>query len=71
MRRALLLIAGALTLVGALNWGLVGLFRFNLVHALFRPVERVIYTLVGISSLVFGLTLAQGGGQDIEKMRRM
>jgi len=38
--------------VGALNWGLVGLARFNLVRALFGEntfLTRVIYGLVGLA----------------------
>lgn len=47
----------ALTLlvIGGLNWGLVGLFRFDLVASLFggqgQVVARIIYTLVGLSAL--------------------
>ena len=48
-----------LVIVGALNWGLLGIFDFNLVAAIFGSeglisaeiVERIIYTLVGISGL--------------------
>jgi uncharacterized membrane protein YuzA (DUF378 family) len=43
-----------LVIVGGLNWGLVGLFRWDLVAALFGPgtlVSRVIYVLVGLSAL--------------------
>lgn len=41
--------------VGALNWGLVGLFNFNLVNTLFGGwpvVERVIYVLVGLAGIL-------------------
>lgn len=45
-------VALALVIVGALNWGLVGLFRFDLVAALFggqaAAISRVVYTLVGL-----------------------
>lgn len=44
-----------LVLVGALNWGLVGLFRFNLVETLFAfspMLESLIYVLVGVSALI-------------------
>jgi uncharacterized membrane protein YuzA (DUF378 family) len=47
-------IAMILTIIGAINWGLVGLFRFNLVHAIFGGVpalESIIYILVGLSGL--------------------
>jgi uncharacterized membrane protein YuzA (DUF378 family) len=43
-----------LLIIGALNWGLVGLFGFNLVAALFgemSAISRLIYVLVGISAL--------------------
>jgi uncharacterized protein len=50
------LAAGALVLVGALNWGLVAVAELDLVAALFgldfgetNPVTRVVYGLVGIS----------------------
>lgn len=48
-------LARALVLIGAINWGLIGLFQFDLVAALFGGqaawFSRVIYTLVGISGL--------------------
>ena len=43
-----------LVIVGGLNWGLVGLFDFDLVAALFgemSAVSRIVYTLVGASAL--------------------
>ena len=43
-----------LLVVGGLNWGLIGLFGFDLVAALFgemSPLSRIVYTLVGISAL--------------------
>jgi uncharacterized membrane protein YuzA (DUF378 family) len=47
-------IAFALLVIGGLNWGLIGLFDFDLVAALFgemSPLSRAIYTLVGISAV--------------------
>lgn len=45
-----------LTIIGALNWGLVGLFQFDLVASIFGGTEeiltRVIYTLVGIAGII-------------------
>ncbi len=44
----------ALLVVGALNWGLVGAFDFNLVSHLFGAesvATRVIYSLVGLAGL--------------------
>jgi hypothetical protein len=43
-----------LVIVGALNWGLVGLFGFNLVSTLFgysATVENLVYILVGVSAV--------------------
>ena len=48
-------IALVLAIIGGLNWGCVGLFRFDLVAYLFggqtATVSRVIYTLVGLSAI--------------------
>jgi uncharacterized membrane protein YuzA (DUF378 family) len=48
-------IAFILVLIGAINWGLVGLFQFVLVAALFGGmsslISRIIYTLVGLSGV--------------------
>ena len=44
-----------LTIIGALNWGLIGIFRFDLVAWLFGGqgaiISRIIYTLVGLAGL--------------------
>ena len=48
------LIALILVIVGGLNWGLVGLFDFNLVDAIFgvgSTLSRIIYILVGLAAL--------------------
>lgn len=49
-------IALVLTIIGALNWGLIGLFEFDLVASLFggadQVVSRIIYTLVGLAGIV-------------------
>ena len=44
----------ALVVVGALNWGMVGLFEFNLVTEIFGAgtVADVIYVIVGIAGLM-------------------
>lgn len=48
-------IALILTVIGGINWGSIGLFRFDIVAWLFggqtSTVSRVIYTLVGLSAL--------------------
>ena len=44
-----------LLIIGGLNWGLVGLFQYDLVAAIFGGavslMRRIVYTLVGISGL--------------------
>ncbi|TFD95958.1 MULTISPECIES: DUF378 domain-containing protein [Jeotgalibacillus] len=49
-------IALVLTIIGALNWGLIGFFQFDAVAALFggqdSAISRVIYGLVGIAGLI-------------------
>lgn len=50
----------ALVIIGALNWGLIGLFGFNLVSTLFGDmtlISRIIYSLVGVSAIVAMFTL--------------
>lgn len=43
-----------LVIIGAVNWGLIGFFKFNLVSFLFGEMSwlsRVIYALVGLAGL--------------------
>ena len=47
-------VAYVLILVGALNWGLVGFFSFNLVAFLFGEtsvLSRIVYALVGLAGI--------------------
>ena len=48
-------IALLLVIIGAVNWGLIGIFQFDLVASIFggqaAVVSRIIYTLVGIAGL--------------------
>ena len=47
-------IALILVVVGGLNWGLVGLFKFNLVDAIFGGIPvlaRIVYVVVGVAAL--------------------
>ena len=43
-----------LTIIGAINWGAIGLFDFNIVEAIFGMdvLTRVIYSLVGIAGII-------------------
>lgn len=43
-----------IVIIGAINWGLIGLFRFNLVEFLFGDMtllSRIVYSLVGICGI--------------------
>ena len=43
-----------LVIIGALNWGLYGLFNLNLVNVIFNAwplLEKLVYILVGVSAL--------------------
>lgn len=46
-------IATALTLIGGVNWGLVGAFNFNLVEKIFEmgKISNAIYILVGVAAI--------------------
>ena len=46
-------IIGIFLIIGGLNWGLVGLFDFNLVSAIFGEgtLTRAIYIVVGLSAV--------------------
>jgi hypothetical protein len=57
--KALHMIAFVLLVVGGLNWGLVGLFSYNLVESILgmgSGVTMLVYVLVGISALYIALT---------------
>ncbi len=53
-------IALILIVIGALNWGLIGIFQFDVVAAIFggmsTVVSRIIYTLVGLAG-IWGITM--------------
>jgi uncharacterized membrane protein YuzA (DUF378 family) len=55
MSKSIEWIALILVVIGAVNWGLVGLFQFDLVAAIFggqaAPLSRVVYSLVGLSGI--------------------
>ena len=54
-------IALIVVIIGALNWGLIGLFNFNLVAFIFdnisTVVTRIIYSLVGVAGIICISTL--------------
>ena len=54
------MVALVLVIVGGLNWGLVGLFQFDLVAAIFggqdSVLSRLVYILVGLSAVILLVT---------------
>ena len=62
-------IALILSIIGSLNWGLVGIFKFDLVAWLFGGQDavfsRIVYTLVGLAGL-WCISLLFRKGQRIE-----
>lgn len=52
--RSLDIISLILVIIGAVNWGLIGFFRFDLVSTLFgnmSSLTRIIFAIVGIAGL--------------------
>ncbi len=48
-------VALVVTIIGAINWGLIGIFDFNLVSSIFGEATfftRAVYTLVGITGII-------------------
>jgi uncharacterized membrane protein YuzA (DUF378 family) len=53
------IVSFVLVIVGALNWGLIGLFHYNVVMSLLGAwpmVEQVVYILVGVAAVYLLLT---------------
>ena len=63
-------IALALVVTGGINWGLVGIFRFDLLAWIFGGqaaiLSRVIFTLVGIAAL-WCITLIFRGRDEVRE----
>jgi uncharacterized membrane protein YuzA (DUF378 family) len=57
--KSLDVLAKVLLIVGGLNWGLWGIFQFDLVAALFggnsAGLSRIIYSLVGVAAVYYAL----------------
>lgn len=57
--KTLHILAFSLAMIGALNWGLIGLFNLNLVKAILGSspsLEQLVYILVGVSAVYLVLT---------------
>ncbi len=54
------MVSFVLTIIGGLNWGLVGLSDFNVVDTVFGPMSvlsRVIYILVGLAAVYLAINV--------------
>lgn len=53
------LVTVILVIIGALNWGLIGVFHINLVMSIFGDtvLSTLVYTLVGLSGLYLAIRL--------------
>jgi len=62
-----------LVIIGALNWGLVGLFNFDLVSTVFGDmtlVSRVIYIIVGLSAVYMSLGIFYVMSKNLNKKNK-
>ena len=71
--KVLNVIALALVIIGAINWGLVGLFEIDAVALLFggasSMISRIVYVLVGVSGL-WAFSFFSKVDEDEEENRR-
>ena len=71
--KSLYWISLVLVVVGAVNWGLVGVAQFDLVAALFggssAALARLVYTLVGVSGLTLALLHAGATSPALARQR--
>lgn len=64
-----------IAIIGALNWGLIGFFNFNLVDAIFgggsaeqtSAISRVVYAIVGVCGLVALVMLPRMHADPMER----
>lgn len=75
MQRSLNLITLILVIVGALNWGLVGIFEFDLVAAVVgkdfgevNALSRIVYILVAVSGVYQLSNLARFANEDRDRV---
>lgn len=65
--RTLVLLAMILVVVGALNWGLIGFFNYDLINGVLggqsvyapRPLARIVYMLTGLAALLLLMRLGE------------
>ncbi|HET7578736.1 MAG TPA: DUF378 domain-containing protein [Bacillales bacterium] len=64
-----------ITIIGAINWGLIGFFRFDLIAAIFggqtAAISRVIYAIVGLAGLYCISILFKPSEETVENAEPM
>ncbi len=67
-------IALVLTIIGALNWGSIGLFRFDIVAWIFGGqtaiLSRIVYTLVALAGVWCISLLFRDNGDTVESLEK-
>ncbi|MCI8327891.1 MAG: DUF378 domain-containing protein [Lachnospiraceae bacterium] len=68
MSKALDIVVLTIVIIGAINWGLIGFFNFNLVGFIFGSgwVSRIIYAIVGVCGLYL-LTFYTKAGNSCDR----
>ncbi|MCI8596926.1 MAG: DUF378 domain-containing protein [Lachnospiraceae bacterium] len=68
MSKTLDIVVLTISIIGALNWGLIGFFNFNLVQFIFGLglITRIIYAVVGLSALYLLTFYAKTGRSSFE-----
>jgi uncharacterized membrane protein YuzA (DUF378 family) len=76
MQKSLNIVTLVLVIVGALNWGLVGIFKFDLVATIVgkdfgevNVLSRIVYILVAISGLYQLMNVARFASEDEDTSR--
>lgn len=57
-----------LLIIGGINWGLIGLFNFNLVETIFSNmpiITRIVYIIVGVCAIYAIIMLARKSAKQI------
>ncbi|MCL4764852.1 MAG: DUF378 domain-containing protein [Hyphomicrobiaceae bacterium] len=62
--KTLNLITLILTIIGGLNWGLIGLFDYDLITAIFGNFSRLLFVIIGLSALYQLVPFSQAFSSD-------
>lgn len=71
--RVVHIVAFLLVIIGAINWGLIGLFRLNLVEGLVDFIPGLLtftYILIGISAIYIGVTHVRQCRECLQRVKK-